>query len=385
MCGIISYMDRFTGFVKDNRDVLFSFLGSKMLFVCALIITRTSFTSVLSLFDAVHYRNIAQMGYYVDGITVFFPVIPLIIRFTGDIGLVIINQIAYLASLFFMKKLFERMKTHTKTSWLLAVVAVSPLALFTSIEYTEALFLFFTVASFYLFVERKYPWLMGILLGLAVATRNTGSLLFFAVFIGMMIMFIQDKDKVKRAGEILMCYIPATAISIIYPVFLQIRFGNWKVFMDAQYTYWIRIPSNIIKTTFISLKVIFTNEYMFDGMPDTLILFKINEILSTLLLITVAALAAREIVLMKRARRINIPSVVAVIYSVLFVTALGMTIRDPQIDCPTDSFYRYYFSLFPLFLGIGRCREKVVQISMIAVLLITMLTAPLFCMESFFF
>ena len=350
-----------------------------------LLVTRKSYADVLQLFDAEHYRLIASEGYCTDGITVFFPVIPLIIRYLGDAGLVIINHIAFLAALIILKKLFLKIKGESKVSGMLAVVAVSPLALFTSLEYTEALFFLFTAAAFYLFVNKANPLLMGLLLGLSVATRNTGSLLFFAVFIGMVMRIIIDKEYKKGIKDIFLAYVPATLISLIYPAFLQLKFGNWKVFMDAQYSYWIRIPSNLIKTTWISIKVLFTNIYQFDGDPSTIVLFKINEALSLGLMLLVIVLIVREISLMKSKKSINVSAVVAIVYSALFIIALGMTIRDPNIDCPTDSFYRYYASLFPLYLGIGRLGEKPVRISLYITSMITLITASMFCLGVFFF
>ena len=378
-------MDKFRRFIKDNKDVLLCFLGAKVLFAVMLLITKTSYSEVLGFFDAEHYRRIAADGYYIDGETVFFPVIPLIIRYLGDIGLVVINQIAFITALYLLKKILLRLKGGAKVSTVLAVVAVSPLALFTSLEYTEALFFLFTVAAFLLFVEKKYPLLMGLILGLSVATRNTGSLLFFAIFTGMCIRLVQSKEKGRCIKDILMCYIPATAISLIYPVFLQLKFGNWKIFMDAQYSYWIRIPSNIIKTTWISLKVIFTDTYQFDGAVDTIVLFKINEVLSVLLMAFVIFLIVREILLMRRRKTLSAPSVAAIVYSVLFIIAICMTIRDPKLDCPTDSFYRYYMSLFPMYLGLGRFSEKGADVCLIVSLVISLVTSSMFCLGAFFF
>ena len=377
-------MEKITKFIKANKDVLFCFLGSKVLFAAVLLITRTPYGEALSLFDAVHYRNIASMGYYVDGVTVFFPVIPILIRYIGDAGLVIVNQAAYLTALYFLKQILLKIRGNRNVSTVLAVVAVSPLALFTSLEYTEALFFMLTIIAFYLFVSDRLPLVMGLVLGLSVATRNTGSLLFFAIFIGMCVRMIRDKKIGKGIRDIILCFVPASAISLIYPVFLQIRFGNWKVFMDAQYSYWVRIRSDVIRTTIISLKVIFTDTYKFDGAIDTIVLFKINEALSVLLMLLVITLCVREIVIMKKTGKMNVSSLVCVVYSLLFIFALGLTIRDPMIDCPTDSFYRYYFSLFPMYLGLSRLNEKLCQISMIVCLVITMITAPLFCMGSFF-
>ncbi len=378
-------MDKIRAFIKDNRDVFLCYIGSKILFIVVLLLTGTSYSDVLGLFDAAHYRDIAREGYYVDGVTVFFPMIPLIMRFTGEVGLIIINQAAFIAGIYNLKKILMRVK-NSETVWILAVLSVSPMAVFTSVLYTESVYFFLTVFAFRLFIEGRLPLVQGIAIGLSVLTRNTGSLLFFAVFTGYILKFIKEKQSRKRTlTDIIMCYVPASVISLIYPVFLQIRFGNWKIFMDAQYTYWIRIPSNIVRTVFISLKVIFTDEYGFDGMPDTIILFKINEALSLLFMILVIVLIIREIIRMRRIGKISVPSIVCIVYSILFMIALGMTIRDPALDCPTDSFYRYYVSLFPLYLGFSYTGKKTCQAALIVSLLLTLMTAPLFCMGSFFF
>ena len=371
--------------LTDNKDVILCFLGSKLLFIVILLITHVSYPAVLGLFDAFHYRNIAQLGYYHEMMTVFFPVIPLIIRFTGDAGLVVINQFAYLISLFLLKRILSQTRICSNPLLVLIVVSLSPMCLFTSIEYTESLFFMFTLLVFYLFIKDEYAWLMGIVLGLSVLTRNTGSLLFFAVFAGMVIRAVKDKDHIKkRLADIIMCFAPATALSLIYPVFLQLRFGSWRLFMDAQYDYWIRIKSNVLKTTWISFKVIFTDSYTYDGL-DTRIMFTINEVLSLLFLALVITLAVKEVMIMRRRGVINIPSVVALIYSVLFIVAICMTIRDPNVDCPTDSFYRYYVGLFPVYLGLGRFKEGALKVSIIVSVLLTLITAPLFCLGSFFF
>ena len=378
-------MDKIRAFIKDNRDVFLCYIGSKILFIVVLLLTGTSYSDVLGLFDAAHYRDIASGGYYVDGVTVFFPMIPLIMRFTGEAGLIIINQAAFIAGIYNLKKILMRVKD-SETVWILAILSVSPMAVFTSVLYTESVYFFLTVFAFRLFIEGRLPLVQGIAIGLSVLTRNTGSLLFFAVFTGYILKFIKEKQSRKRTlTDIIMCYVPASVISLIYPVFLQIRFGNWKIFMDAQYTYWIRIPSNIVRTVFISLKVIFTDEYGFDGMPDTIILFKINEALSLLFMILVIVLIIREIIRMRRIGKISVPSIVCIVYSILFIIALGMTIRDPALDCPTDSFYRYYVSLFPLYLGFSHTGKKTCQAALIVSLLLTLMTAPLFCMGSFFF
>ena len=227
--------------------------------------------------------------------------------------------------------------------------------------------------------------LMGVVLGLSVASRNTGSLLFFAIFAGMVMRMIRSREYKTWIKNIILCYVPATAISLIYPVFLQIRFGNWKMFMDCQYGFWLRVKSNIFKTIWVSLQVVFTDTYKYGGETDAIVLYKINEAFSLLLMALLVFLIIREIRLMRRGGKFSVPSVVAVIYSVLFIIALCMTIRDPEYNAPTACYYRYYASLFPMYLGLGRFSEKTVQICMFTTALITLLTASVFCLGVFFF
>jgi hypothetical protein len=148
--------------------------------------------------------------------------------------------------------------------------------------------------------------------------------------------------------------------------------------------YWLKIHSNPFKTVFISLKLIFTDSYKYDGV-DTQILFKINEIISLVFMLLVIFLVVKEISTFKKNAAISVPALVAVIYSVLFVIVVSSTIRDPNLDCPTDSFYRYYLSLFPIYLGVARFKQRGLQISMLASLILTLITSPVFCLGSFFF
>ena len=378
-------MEKVKKFFTDNKDVFLLFALSRLLFAAVLLIAQKSYADVLLLFDAEHYRNVAAIGYQKEYMTACFPMAPLVIRYLGHVGAVIVNHLAFFFSLVFLKQLILKMKVEAKACYVLALVAFSPLALFISLEYTEALFFFFTVTAFYLYVTRRNPLLIGVVLGLSVATRNTGSLLFFAIFVGMVMEMIRSKEYKKWIKNIVIAYVPATAISLIYPIFLQIRFGNWKLFMDCQYGYWLRIKSDIFKTIWVSLQVVFTDTYKYGGEMDAIVLFKINEAFSLLLMALLIFLIVREILIMKRAGKISIPSVVAVIYSVLFIIALCMTIRDPEYNAPTACYYRYYASLFTLYLGLGRFKEKTVQICMFITMLITLLTASVFCLGVFFF
>ena len=369
------------GLLNEHKDVILLFFVSRLIFTLLMVLTPTPFLEIWGLFDTVHYRTIAAEGYN-EQITVFFPVIPLLIRYISDVGLVILNNIAFFFSLILIKYLLKDHYNFKEYGTVLGILALSPQSFFSMLEYTESLFFLLTVASFILFTKKKHFLALGLILGLSVATRNSGSMLFLAIFIGMCVQWLRKEIKILN---ILATYIPATIISLIYPVYLQVNYGNWKIFMDAQMDYWIRMSSNIFKTTFIELQVIFTDTYKYDGMDFT-VLNKTNEALSLILFICTCILLFIEIRPMVRAKKVNTESLVLALYTVFFLITINMTIRDPHIDCPTDSFYRYYAGLFPLYLMLRNVRKKeALQITLMCVLFVTMVTSYLFSKGIFFF
>lgn len=135
-----------------------------------------------SNFDGVHYLNIARYGYggiHTQFTQAFFPLYPILIRFleklTGDYlssGL-LISHLSILGALYFLQKLIRLdfpIKTAGGTIWLLLLF---PTAFFFVSVYTESLFLFLAVSSFYF--ARKGNFLLASLLAAgASATRVVG-------------------------------------------------------------------------------------------------------------------------------------------------------------------------------------------------------------------
>ena len=138
--------------------------------------------AVWGRWDAVHYLDIAQHGYYGTDMA-FFPLYPGLIRlvalFIGDgllAGLLISNVALFVGCLFFYK-LVEHQYDRTVAHRAVFYLSIFPTAIFFSAVYTEALFFALTVASFYYIRERK--WLTaGLVGGLAAMTRVEGVLLF---------------------------------------------------------------------------------------------------------------------------------------------------------------------------------------------------------------
>jgi Gpi18-like mannosyltransferase len=143
--------------------------------------SRHVLLAVWGRWDAVHYLTIAAQGYH--GIeAAFFPLYPLMIRvlgsFTGSdlIAGLLISNAAFFFGLLFLYKLLEHEFDRSVGRRAIFYVSIFPTAIYFSAVYTESLFFFLTVASFY--YMRSQRWLVAGLLGfLAALTRAEGLLL----------------------------------------------------------------------------------------------------------------------------------------------------------------------------------------------------------------
>lgn len=361
--------------LKKNSftEVLLYFGVSRLFFALIILLSTTGF-KVFSLFDAEHYISIARYGYYHESVTAFFPMMPILIRFLSIPGAIIVNNLCFYGSLVFLRKL-------GLSKEMLLVFALSPIGFFSTLLYTEGVYVFLSIIALYLYVNRKLPLLMGVIIGLSVLTRSTGALLFFAVFIGMCIDLYKKKTKLS---SIVIAYIPATILSLAYPVFLQVKFGNWKLFIDCQYDYWIRISSNIFKTTWMSLKMAFTDSYPFE---DTFseVLSRSNEILTLLIFIFLMYLVINCALSQIKASKLDSYLVVLIVYAILSIIAFNATVRDPNLDAPTISLYRYYFGVVSLYILGDRLPDLAKRITLYATLLISFITSFMFSIGTYFY
>lgn len=376
-------MSKIFEFLKKNKDVIVAFFASRLMFILLMLISKNSYSTILELGDGILYKEIAQFGYIEDDLVAFFPLIPILIRCFGDIGMLIINELAFLGTLFILKDFLIKDYKYKDVSLVLLLLALSPTGFFSMLEYTESLFFFFTLSAFVLFKKKKHPLLMGILIGLSVVTRNVGSLLFFAIFVGMCLDMIKKKT---RFVDIVTAYIPATLLSISFPVYLQYAFGRWDAFVDTQFTNYIRVRSNFFYTLYWNLRYVFTNEFPYDG-TDAMVLYKVNEFISLLLMCFVILLVIREILPMIKNKRIESDSVVLVLFCVFYIISLTSTIRDPMLDCPTYSFYRYYLAMFSIFVMLGKTpfKKEITRIFIYVIIMISIPTTVYFSRNVFFF
>ena len=183
-------------FNQTVREVLLDFLASRAAILiiaelAAVIIgqragqhvqeSSDALLAVWGRWDAVHYLDIATQGYAGTDMA-FFPLFPALIALVGGVlgnhliaGLLISNG-CFFFGLLYLYKLIEHEFDRTVARRAIFYVSIFPSAIFFSAVYTESLFFFLTVASFYYMRERK--WLLaGIFGGLAAASRVEGVLL----------------------------------------------------------------------------------------------------------------------------------------------------------------------------------------------------------------
>ena len=183
-------------FVHTVRDVLVTFTVTRFSIIviaelASIVIAQrpglhvaasaNPLLAVWGRWDAVHYLDISERGYYGTDMA-FFPLYPILIhtvaRFVGSalIAGMLISNVAFFFGLLFFYKLVEHQFTRSVAHRAIFYVSIFPTAIFFSAVYTESLFFLLTVASFYYIREHKWV-LGGAIGGLAALPRSEGVLL----------------------------------------------------------------------------------------------------------------------------------------------------------------------------------------------------------------
>lgn len=303
-----------------------------VLFALSCFLTKGDLKLAFYNFDVEHYLDIALNGYR-DYTVAFFPLIPMIIRFFNIFGIpivgtMIVNNFAALLSAFILYKL-------TKNLTSVKLFLCSPIAVFTFIAYTESIFILLTLLTIYLYLNKQYT-LAGLALGFGVMCRSLTAMLFFAIFIAMIIKWVKVKIKLK---SIFAMYIPATLIALVYPIYLQLAFGNWKAFMDVQYEYWWRMPSDIFTTIYCDIKFMLAQHSVIQNIQ---IIYHIILLIAMIVLIVYAVKK-----LLKTKDELTFISILYLAFSILSIYS---TCRIPKLGLPSASFYRYFYGCISLYI-----------------------------------
>jgi hypothetical protein len=342
--------------------VLFSFL----------VIHYSKFQGDLTfLYDVEHYTDIATNGYTKKFQYAFFPLLPLIMRLFNMIGLPnitinIVNSVLSLLSAYLIFEISSKVyKNSEKISFLSGVFWLSsPIQVFSVIPYTESIFVFLSLLSFYFYKMKKNPLLLGIFLGLSVMCRSMGYIMFFVVFVFLMlelIKIIMDYKKykleIKKGNELednlfildfknniknklkymFITYIPATIISCLYPIYLHFKLGSWRYFIDVQYEYWWREKSNIFSILYKDIIKIFTLDTEYFLISFSIILMLI--ILSLSLFMVWYSL--------KNEKLNKIDLIILLIATILVIFS---TERNVSVHAFSTSFYRYLYAIISVYL-----------------------------------
>ncbi|MFH2062138.1 MAG: hypothetical protein ABIJ43_04065 [Candidatus Beckwithbacteria bacterium] len=185
-------------------------------------------------FDGAHYIKLAQFGYKEAFTQAFFPLYPILMRFlnyithNGLISGLIISHLAVFGFIYFFVKLGRIDFGKITINWSLAFLLLFPTSFFLFSVYTEALFLFLVVLSFYL-ARKKNFLLAALIAGLASATRFVG------IFLLPAILWEYWQKKETKTWLFYLSIIGLSSSGLLlYLNFLQRRFGDLMIFVSSQ-------------------------------------------------------------------------------------------------------------------------------------------------------
>ena len=314
------------------KVLLMFFLISRIVLVIFLLINKD--LSIFELYDSVHYLNMAKYGYANPSLYAFFPLYPLLIKlFTLIIpsyqisGALISNLCSFLSLLILNELTKEQGNIGNIICFLF-----TPILAYTSIVYTESLFILLTILGYYLYKKDKY-FLSAIVVGLSILTRNSGIVLWGAIGLDMLYRLFISKDKTIKFKNILIFGVISLAIGMIYPTYLYIKTGNFLEFISVQTEHWHRESGTIIDGIIKDIEILKRGASFI-----AIFIFLENWISFFIILIF-------GIKIFKKDK-------VASIYTIVSLIAFTTTYRDTDIwlSLSSISLFRYVFSLFPIYL-----------------------------------
>lgn len=204
-------------------------------------------------FDGMLYLDIAREGYGLYQ-QAFFPLYPRLIRFLTPyfdgqnlVAGLAVSWVSFALALFFFYKLVRLDWEEKFARRAIIYLLIFPTAFFFSMVYTESLFLFLVLGSFY-FARNKVPpqagsyfartkrwWLAGIFGAFASATRFVGIFLLPALAVELWQQI--QKEKHKNLLRVTCCVLPLFLIPLgllYYMHFLQLNYQDPLMFIHVQ-------------------------------------------------------------------------------------------------------------------------------------------------------
>lgn len=329
----------------ELKKIIKWFLLSRILLIVFLLVKGD--LSILELYDSEHYLTMAKSGYVTDNLYAFFPLYPLIIRIISIIipigqivGMLVSNVCAFLAVI-----VLHELTKNKKNYGNLICLIFSPILAYSSMVYTESMFMLLTLLGYYLYKKDKYL-LAGVVVGLSILTRNSGIILWGAIGLEMLIRIFIEKDKTIKFKNILVFGFIGLGIGMIYPVYLYLETGNFLKFITIQSETWGRV-SGMPWNNFISdIKVIGR------GGPATFgnVLIFLENWISFILVFIMG------IKIFKKDKT-------ASIYMIVSLIAFTITYRDINYwkTLASISLFRYVLNLYPIYLYLLDDKKEMVR------------------------
>lgn len=198
-----------------------------------------SFVWKLANMDGRHYIWIARDGYTGTNFA-FFPLYPIMVGLVHRISSltfiysgILVSVLSTIGAIFFIIKITRLEEKKESVLETIILLLFFPLSFLLNAVYADALFLFLTTAAFYF--ARKKRWLIaGIFAALSSLTRITG----MALFPALIVEWWLQNNRPKISLNLLKKFLHQAAIAPIlnflgfalYPLYLQINYGNWLLF-----------------------------------------------------------------------------------------------------------------------------------------------------------
>lgn len=298
-------------------------------------------------FDGVHYITIAQQGYAAQFTQAFFPLYPLLMRYTAKItggplsaGLVVSHCFLLIALWLFYKLIrIDRGKSTAKK--ILLYLLLFPTSYYFGAVYTESLFFALVIGTFYAARRRRW-WIAGILGALASSTRIFGIFLLPALLVEW--YYGRGKKSVYTPSQLITAVFPILLSAsglIAYMYYLNRVFSDSLMFLHAQPAFGAQRSADKI----ILLYQVFWRygKMLLTVDPNNLIYYTISlEAASGLLFLVLSIIAFKKIR----------PS---------YAIFAALSYIAPTLTGTLSSMPRYALLLFPSFMVLGLVKNRQFQ------------------------
>jgi hypothetical protein len=314
---------------------------------------------VWARWDSAFFLRIAEHGYAsAEGAAAFYPLYPATVGVLGRflnghfvVAGVLVSIAATLAAFLLLARLGSLLIGVDATQRAILYVAVFPMALYLQAVYSEALFLFLSVAAFVL-AERGRLLRAAAVGGLALLTRPVGFALLPA-------LFVIAWRKGDRRDAIAMLIVPI-AIFALFPLSLWLDIGRPLAFLDSEQV-WQRELSplgpldGLWEGTHAALagvaqllvgsdtRVFWDHPALSDVDPTYVAVQNIALFAYLLLFLGLTAVAWR---------RVGLP------YGLYAVASLAIPLSTGREAWPLQSLPRFGLVVFPLFLALALVTKR---------------------------